>query len=107
MARANYLYVLLFISGCAIFVTLLFKIRVARFWQRFLLVDVAVLSVYLAWDFWAISRRNWYFDPEQILGFYVLHKLPVEEFLFFIIVPLMTVLTYLALKKLTRWGAEE
>ena len=107
MARANYLYVLLFISACAIFVTLLFKIRVERFWRRFLLTDVAVLIVYLAWDFWAISRKNWYFDPEQILGMYILQKLPVEELLFFIIVPLMTVLTYLALKKLTRWGNYE
>ena len=107
MARANYLYVLLFISACAIFVTLLFKIRVERFWRRFLLTDVAVLIVYLAWDFWAISRKNWYFDSEQILGIYIMKKLPLEEFLFFIIVPLITVLTYLALKKLTKWGVYE
>lgn len=33
----------------------------------------------------------------------ILGKLPIEEFLFFIIVPLMTVLTYLALIKLTGW----
>jgi hypothetical protein len=33
----------------------------------------------------------------------LLGKLPIEEFLFFIIVPLMTVLTYLALIKLTGW----
>jgi hypothetical protein len=33
----------------------------------------------------------------------LLGKLPIEEFLFFIIVPMMTVLTYLALTKLTGW----
>jgi hypothetical protein len=32
---------------------------------------------------------------------------PIEEFLFFIIVPLMTVLTYLALIKLTGWDKEK
>jgi len=37
----------------------------------------------------------------------ILGKLPIEEFLFFIIVPLMTVLTYLALTKLTGWGKDK
>jgi lycopene cyclase domain-containing protein len=107
MARANYLYVLLFISACAIFVTLLFRLRAENFWKRFLITDVVVLAVYVGWDYWAISRGNWYFDKNQILGIFVLSKLPVEEILFFIIVPLMTVLTHLALKKLTGWGTRE
>jgi hypothetical protein len=47
---------------------------------------------------------SWFFDSNQILGIMLLGKLPIEEVLFFIIVPLMTVLTYLALIKLTGWG---
>ena len=34
----------------------------------------------------------------------LLGKLPIEEVLFFIIVPMMSILTYLALTKLTGWG---
>ena len=50
-----------------------------------------------------LSQSN-QFDSNQILGIMLLGKLPIEEVLFFIIVPLMTVLTYLALTKLTGWG---
>jgi lycopene cyclase domain-containing protein len=63
--------------------------------------------VYLIWDFWAISKGSWFFDASQILGVMLLGKLPIEEFLFFIIVPLMTVLTYLALTTLTGWGKDK
>jgi lycopene cyclase domain-containing protein len=107
MARAHYLYVLLFISACAVFVTALFRIRTPGFWRSFFITDCAVLTVYLAWDFWAVTRGSWSFDPNQILGIVILNKLPIEEILFFIIVPLMTVLTYLALAKLTGWSAKE
>ena len=54
MAEFNYLGVLLFISICAIGVTLVFKVRAPRFWKTFLLVDSVVLAVYLFWDYWAI-----------------------------------------------------
>ena len=107
MARANYLYVLLFISACAIFVTTLFRIRFPGFWRFFLITDGSVLAVYLAWDFWAVTRGSWSFDARQILGTFIFGKLPIEEILFFVIVPLMTILTYLALQKLTGWSAQD
>jgi hypothetical protein len=50
-----------------------------------------------------VSKGSWFFDSNQILGVMLFGKLPIEEILFFIIVPLMTVLTYLALTKLTGW----
>lgn len=107
MARTNYLAVLLFISTCAVFVTLLFRLRFTGFWRYFFMTDAVVLIVYLAWDYWAIAKRNWYFDHNQILGIYLINKVPLEEILFFIIVPLMTVITYLALQKLTGWSARD
>jgi hypothetical protein len=64
--------------------------------KLFLLTDSLILVVYLIWDFWAISKGSWFFDADQILGIMI-----------FIIVPLMTVLTYLALTKLTGWGKDK
>jgi lycopene cyclase domain-containing protein len=55
------------------------------------------LTVYLFWDYWAIEKKIWSFDPAQTVGLKVLGIIPIEEVLFFIIVPLMTVITYLAL----------
>jgi lycopene cyclase domain-containing protein len=97
MAEFNYLGVLLFISICAVAVTITFKVRAPRFWRTFLIVDSIVLAVYLFWDYWAIDKNIWSFDPAQTVGIKVLGIVPIEEVLFFIIVPLMSIITYLAL----------
>jgi lycopene cyclase domain-containing protein len=100
----HYSYVLIFISICAIGVNFGFKLQFSKKLKLFLLTDSLILVVYLIWDFWAVSKGSWFFDPNQILGIMILGKLPIEEVLFFIIVPLMSILTYLALTKLTGWG---
>lgn len=102
MAQFNYLMVLGFIGACAIFVNIGFRLRISSKWKLFLLTDAVILTIYLAWDFWAVSKGSWYFDSEQVIGLYIFSRLPIEEILFFIIVPLMVVLTYLALIKLSR-----
>ena len=102
MAQFNYLMVLGFIGACAIFVNFGFRLRISSKWKLFLLTDAVILAIYLVWDFWAVSKGSWYFDPEQVIGLYIFSRLPIEEILFFIIVPLMVVLTYLALVKLSR-----
>ena len=102
MAQFNYLIVLGFIGACAIFVNFGFRLRISSKWKLFLLTDAVILAIYLVWDFWAVSKGSWYFDPEQVIGLYIFSRLPIEEILFFIIVPLMVVLTYLALVKLSR-----
>jgi lycopene cyclase domain-containing protein len=103
----HYSYVLIFIATCAVGVNFGFRLKFSKRLKLFLLTDSLILVLYLIWDFWAISKGSWFFDPDQILGIMLLGKLPIEEFLFFIIVPLMTVLTYLALIKLTGWDKEK
>lgn len=106
MAQFHYLFVLGFIAFCAIAVTLAFRLRVPRFWRNFLLADISILVIYLNWDYWAIRKGNWDFDREQILGFYLFGNIPVEEVLFFIIVPLMTVIVYATLMKFIKYFKE-
>jgi lycopene cyclase domain-containing protein len=106
MAHLHYLGVLVFIALCASFVALVFKIRVPHFWRIFLLTDGCILGLYLIWDYWAIIKRNWYFDSHQISNITIIPKVPLEEILFFIVVPLTTVLTYKALLKLTKWESD-
>jgi lycopene cyclase domain-containing protein len=106
MAQFHYLFVLGFIAFCAIAVTLVFRLRVPRFWRNFLFADLSILVIYLNWDYWAIRKGNWDFDREQILGFYLFGIVPIEEVLFFIIVPLMTVIVYTTLIKLIKYFKE-
>ena len=105
MQELNYLGVLAFVGACAIFITLTFRIKVKKFWKIFLATDLVILAIYLAWDYRAIHQGSWRFDTKQILDVYLFGKIPVEEVLFFIIVPLTTILTYLALTKITQWIA--
>ena len=107
MAQFHYLMVLAFIGTCAVFVNLGFKLRIRSKLKLFLMTDAVILLIYLAWDFWAVTKGSWYFDPEQIMGFYIFGQLPIEEVLFFVIVPLMVVLTYLALIKLSKSSSKD
>jgi lycopene cyclase domain-containing protein len=107
MTHLHYLGVLLFVMLCAGFIATAFRPRAPHFWRSFLYVDGVILAMYLTWDYWAISRKNWYFDSRQILNFNVLPRIPVEEVLFFVVVPFTTILTYLALKNLTGWKVGE
>ncbi len=107
VANLHYLLVLAFIAFCAIGVNFGFRLQIFRRLKQFLFTDALILVVYLLWDGWAVNKGSWFFDPSQILGTKFFGKLPVEEVLFFIIVPLMAVLTYLALSKLTGWTPEK
>lgn len=100
MAKFHYSFVLLFVAICAAGVNFAFRLRITRSWRIFLVTDAVILAFYSAWDIWAIKNRNWRFDPHQILGFKFFGLLPIEEVLFFIVVPLMTILSYVALSKL-------
>ena len=102
MAQFHYLMVLGFIGACGIFVNLGFRLRIRSKWKLFLMTDAVILAIYLAWDFWAVAKGSWFFDKEQTLGIYIFSRLPIEEILFFILVPLMIILTYLALIKLSK-----
>jgi len=55
-----------------------------------------VAGVFVLWDVVATARGHWWFDAGHTLPVRVL-GLPVEEWLFFIVVPVCAVLTYEAL----------
>jgi len=100
----GYLVVIAFIALCALGVNLGFHLKILRRWPELLLTEFSIIVIYLSWDTWAIAKNNWFFDTHQILNIDVLPKVPLEELLFFIIVPLTTILTYQALLKLTGWN---
>jgi len=107
VAHFHYALVLGFIGLCAVGVNLGFRIRIMAKLRQFLLVDSLIIVMYLSWDIWAVFKRSWYFDPSQIIGLQLFGRLPIEEVLFFVIVPLMGVLTYSALLKLTGWPTKD
>lgn len=60
-----------------------------KFYKKlpYVLQSIAFISTaYIVWDIIATERGDWAFNPEHLIGFYII-GLPLEEILFFITVP--------------------
>ncbi len=71
----------------------IFRLTVLHQPRRLLLTIVAAGSPFLVWDLAATHAGHWRFDPAQTLPWRVV-GLPLEEIAFFVVIPLVTVLTY-------------
>jgi lycopene cyclase domain-containing protein len=67
--------------------------RVYRRPVRLAVTLVPVIAVFVLWDLIAASLGHWWWSPERVIGVRLL-TLPVEEWLFLIVVPLCALLTY-------------
>ncbi|WP_239308066.1 MULTISPECIES: lycopene cyclase domain-containing protein [unclassified Frankia] len=70
---------------------------------RLVLTLLPVVAVFAGWDFYAISRRHWGYDRGQLTGVLLVGRLPLEELLFFLVVPVCAVLTLEAVRAVTGW----
>jgi len=71
-----------------------------KFWHNLkaLIFTLSIIVVVFgAWDVFATWRAHWYFDPQGIIGFKIIN-LPLEEWLFFIVIPFCCIFTWEALK---------
>ena len=96
--RATYL---LLLAGCLLGtlpLELVLHVGVYRRWRRLLLSVACVLVPFVTWDVWAIAEHQWRYDPQQIVGWLLPGHLPIEELLFFLVVPLCAILTYEAVR---------
>lgn len=101
----TYAGVLIFIvigSGWLEFVV---RTRVARRWRRAALALIPSLVLFVAWDLYAIAEGHWTFDPAQTVGLVLPGDLPVEELLFFLVVPIAGILTLEAVRSVKGWPA--
>ena len=76
--------------------------RVYARWRRLGLTLLPVLAVFIAWDVLAIRAGHWDYDPEQVTGI-SLGGLPLEELLFFVVIPICAILTLEAVRAVRGW----
>lgn len=72
---------------------LAFNTKVIRDPKRVLKTLAIVVPFFVLWDAYAIAQGHWFFDPEQTLGVYGPLNIPLEEYLFFIVIPIAAMLT--------------
>jgi lycopene cyclase domain-containing protein len=89
------------LAGCllgALWLEPVLHVNVVRRWRRLLVTLLTVAVAFGAWDVAAIAAGQWRYDPAQTLGVRLPGRLPVEELLFFLVVPLCTILGFEAVR---------
>jgi lycopene cyclase domain-containing protein len=93
----SYVAMLVFCLAGTLPLVRVFRLRALRQPGRLALTTVAAGSPFLAWDLYATRAGHWRFDSAQTLPWRVA-GLPLEEIAFFVVIPLVTVLSYEAVE---------
>ena len=80
-----------------------FRLRVLRQPRRLLLTIALAGTPFLLWDLYATHSGHWWFDADQTLPWRVA-GVPLEEVAFFVVIPLVAVLTLEATRAARRHG---
>jgi lycopene cyclase domain-containing protein len=73
----------------------------ARVWRspRRLAVALApAFALFVGWDLWASATGTWSFNPRYVVGLELPGGMPVEELVFFVVVPVCALLTLEAVR---------
>jgi lycopene cyclase domain-containing protein len=93
-------------AGCCVVtlpLELVLRARVYARWRRLLLTLVPVLVVFITWDVLAIHAHDWAY--RHLTGLRI-GNLPLEELVFFLVIPICSILTLEAVRRLRpRWAA--
>jgi lycopene cyclase domain-containing protein len=102
----QYQYLLL-LAGCVAItlpLEIVFSARVYRRPRRLARALAPPLVVFLAWDAFAIRRGPRWFTGRYTTGWRLPLRIPVEELLFFLVVPICALLTYEAVRHVLARG---
>ena len=103
MRQLSYLAVLAFCLLGTLPLEVWLGVRVYRRPRRLLLTLLPVVAVFYLWDVYAIAADHWTFDPAQTVGLVLPGGVPVEELLFFVVVPTCAVLAFEAVRRVKGW----
>ena len=91
---------LLLLAACVVVTApleLFLGVRVYRQARRLALTLLSTGAVFVAWDLIGARLGHWGYNPARIVGI-SLFGLPLEEYLFFVVVPLCGVMAYEAVR---------
>ena len=76
-------------------------VRYYRRWPALLFAAATAGTVYILWDNWVTARGDWGFNPDHLMGVHIF-ALPLEEVLFFLVVPFSCIFIYEVLRAYSR-----
>lgn len=93
MHKWNYMAMLIFTVFGSFWLEIFLKVGVLRRIKRVILSVLPISTLFLIWDAYAIAQGHWFFDRSQMLGIIGPFNIPLEEYLFFIVVPMAAIMT--------------
>jgi lycopene cyclase domain-containing protein len=73
------------------------KVAFYKNWKQFIVAMLATSTLYILWDIWFTKINVWLFNPQFLYGNWFA-GLPLEEYIFFIIIPYACLFIYACLK---------
>lgn len=105
MSQFAYLSVL---AGClagTAWLEFFLRTKVYRRTIRLVLTIIPVLIVFSIWDAYAIAQGHWNFDSRYVTGITVFANVPLDEILFFVVIPICAILSFEAVRSARNWDA--
>jgi len=99
MGKWGYVGMLTFTVIGSFWLEIAFRVRVLKRFKRAALAITPIAVAFLIWDSLAIAHHDWSFDPNQILGIIGPFHIPLEEYLFFLVVSLAAIMTIEAVRR--------
>lgn len=72
--------------------------------RRALRALLPVAAIFLVWDAVAIAAKIWTYDGKYLIGIDIPPNIPIEEVLFFVVIPVCGLLTYNAVSTILDWS---
>jgi lycopene cyclase domain-containing protein len=97
-------------AGCLLVtlpLELVFKAGVYRRWRRAVRAVAPVVVLFVVWDIVGIARDHWSYSAQYTSGLLLPARVPLEELVFFVVIPWCALLTYEAVGTVLRrgWGS--
>ncbi len=99
MAHLLYLGLLAACLAATAPLEIVLRTRVYARWRRLLAALGPTVLLFVGWDVYAISRGQWDYNRRWITGIQLPGHLPVEELLFFVVVPTCSILALEAVRR--------
>lgn len=100
----SYMAILAFVVAGSWWLEFVFGLKVLRNPRRLAVTIAAVVPAFILWDWLAISHGHWFFQPDLILGIYGPFGIPLEEYVFFVVVPIASILTLEGVSAFAVWA---
>jgi lycopene cyclase domain-containing protein len=94
-------------AACLLITVPLELVLGARVYRRFRLLVLAlfpVVVIFSIWDVVGILREHWDYNPAYVTGVQLVFGMPLEELVFFIVIPICGLLTYEAVGQVLTRG---